>query len=391
MSATDPVTAPPPVEVDGGPPPGAPGSPAQPSDATAEGGLRTTPASAGIHRTGILLTVLGLTAVALFAGALALGSVAVPLDQAIVVLTGGDPSTPAWAVIIGDIRLPRAITAVVAGAGLSVSGLQLQTLFRNPLADPFVLGISSGASLGVALVSLGGGGAVFAGTMGLGGSVPTAVAAAVGAAVVLLAVLGAARRIRAISSVLIIGLMTGYLATSLVSLLLYFSDADDFRGFLTWSLGSFRGVTWSELQVLVPVALIGLVVAVTTTKGLNAMLLGERYAESVGVAVGRLRLGIIVSSSLLAGVVTAFTGPVAFIGLAVPHLCRSAFRTADHRVLMPAVVLMGTCVALITEILSGLPGNDLTLPLNAVTPLFGAPVVIAVLMRLRQSPEVALS
>jgi iron complex transport system permease protein len=336
-------------------------------------------------------TALVVAAVGLFAAALALGSVAIPVDGVLTVLAGGQPETASWTVIIRDIRLPRSITAVLAGAGLSVAGLQLQTLFRNPLADPFVLGISSGASLGVALVSMGAGATTFVGTLGVMGSVSTALAAAVGAAVVLGAVLAFARRVRSIASVLIIGLMAGYLAGSVVSMLLFFSDSDDFRAYLAWSLGSFRGTTWSQLTVLGPVVAVGLVLAATTTKGLNAMLLGERYAESVGVAVRRLRAVIIVSASLLAGVITAFTGPIAFIGLAVPHLCRSLFRTADHRILMPAVVLMGTVVALATEIIASVPGADLALPVNAITPLLGAPVVIIVLLRLRQSPEVALT
>ncbi|AXV07044.1 Vitamin B12 ABC transporter, permease component BtuC [Euzebya pacifica] len=338
----------------------------------------------------ILLGLLVLTA-GLFAGALALGSVAIPVVEVWTVLTGGEPSTSSWSVIITDIRLPRAVTALVAGAGLSVAGLQLQTLFRNPLADPFVLGIASGASLGVALVSLAGSGSMFLGTLALGGSVSTAVAAAIGAGLVLGAVLTFARRIRSITSVLIIGLMAGYLAGSVVSLLLFFSDSDDFRAYLAWSLGSFRGVTWSELAVLVPAAVIGLLLAASTVKGLNALLLGERYAESVGVNVRAVRAAIIVSSSLLAGVITAFAGPIAFVGLAVPHLGRALLRTSDHRVLMPAVVLIGACVALGTEIIAGVPGQDLALPLNAVTPVLGAPVVIVVLMRLRRSAEVVLS
>ncbi|WP_341251515.1 iron ABC transporter permease [Euzebya pacifica] len=338
----------------------------------------------------ILLGLLVLTA-GLFAGALALGSVAIPVAEVWTVLTGGEPSTASWSVIITDIRLPRAVTALVAGAGLSVAGLQLQTLFRNPLADPFVLGIASGASLGVALVSLAGSGSMFLGTLALGGSVSTAVAAAVGAGLVLGAVLTFARRIRSITSVLIIGLMAGYLAGSVVSLLLFFSDSDDFRAYLAWSLGSFRGVTWSELAVLVPAAVIGLLLAASTVKGLNALLLGERYAESVGVNVRAVRAAIIVSSSLLAGVITAFAGPIAFVGLAVPHLGRALLRTSDHRVLMPAVVLIGACVALGTEIIAGVPGQDLALPLNAVTPVLGAPVVIVVLLRLRRSAEVVLS
>ncbi|HUG86122.1 MAG TPA: iron ABC transporter permease [Euzebya sp.] len=366
-----------------------PRSGAAPPDVGGRGDLDLPPVR--VRRAGMCFAALAVTAAALFCGALALGSVSIPLAEVVTILLGGEPTTASWATIVRDLRLPRSITAVLAGAGLSVSGLQLQTLFRNPLADPFVLGISSGASLGVALVSLSVGGTIFIGTMGRGSSLSTAAAAAVGAAAVLGIVLMFARRVRSISSVLIIGLMTGYLATSIVSLMLFFSDEDDFRGFLAWSLGSFRGTTWSELQVLLPVAAIGVVLATITVKGLNAMLLGERYAESVGVAVGRLRALIILSSSLLAGVITAFTGPVAFLGLAVPHLCRSLFVTSDHRVLLPAVVLMGACVALMTEIISGLPGTDLTLPVNAVTPILGAPVVIIVLLRLRQSPEVALS
>jgi iron complex transport system permease protein len=356
-----------------------------------EVGPRAVRAAARAVRTGVVLVGVGAAVVLLFCTALALGSVAIPLREVVTVLAGGEPTTASWATIVTDVRLPRAITAVLAGSGLGVAGLQLQTLFRNPLADPFVLGIASGASLGVALVSLSIGGSVFIGTLGVGAGLPTAVAAAVGAAAVLVMVLAFARRVRSISSVLIIGLMTGYLATSIVSLLLYFSDEDDFRGFLAWSLGSFRGTTWSELRTLVPTALLGLALAGASAKGLNAMLLGERYAESVGVAVRRLRLSVICSASLLGGVITAFTGPIAFLGLAVPHLSRSLLRTSDHRVLLPACVLLGAAVALVTEIVAGVPGRDVTLPINAVTPLLGAPVVIIVLLRLRQSPEVGLS
>lgn len=341
----------------------------------------------------VLPILAGLLALALvlFAGALVLGSVSIPLAEVWAVLLGGQSSTPAWETIITQVRLPRTITALIAGVGLSVAGLQLQTLFRNPLADPFVLGIASGASLGVALVSLAAGGSIFLSSLALGGSVSTAVAAAVGAGAVLGLVLAFARRIRSITSVLIIGLMAGYMATSVVSLLLFFSDADDFRAYLAWSLGSFRGVTWSELTVLAPAVVLGLVLAATTVKGLNALLLGERYAESVGVRVRPLRAAIIVSSSLLAGVITAFAGPIAFIGLAVPHLARGLLRSSDHRSLMPAVMLLGACVALGTEIIAGVPGQDVALPINAVTPVIGAPVVVTVLLRLRRSPEVVLS
>lgn len=328
-------------------------------------------------------------AAALFVLAVGIGSVPVPVGEVLRALVGEPTADPTTATIVRLVRLPRALTAVLAGAALGVAGLQMQTLFRNPLADPFVLGISSGASLGVALVTLGSTGAAgFLAGLPVLGSLRVAGAAIAGAAVLLSVVLVLARRVRSAVTVLIVGIMAGYVATSVVSLLVYFADPEDFREYIAWSLGSFRGVTWQELRVLAPTVLAGLTVAAAATKPLNALLLGERYAESMGLSVTRARVVTIASASILAGVVTAYAGPIAFIGLAVPHLARMALGSSDHRVLMPAVVALGAVTALTAELAGQVPGSPIALPINAVTPIIGAPVVVVVLLRMRRTGSV---
>jgi iron complex transport system permease protein len=330
----------------------------------------------------LLLLVLAL--LLLFLADLSLGAVAIPLPALLRILGGGGAAEPqVWQTIVLDFRLPKALTAVAAGSGLAVAGLQMQTLFRNPLAGPFVLGISSGASLGVALL-------LMAGSLGIGSLlVPewlpwlTAGAAALGSAGVLLLIFLAALRLQDSMALLILGLMVGSLAGAVVSVLQFYSGAEKVQAFLVWTFGSLGGVTWPELQVLVPAVGLGLVLSQLLAKPLNALLLGERYASSVGVAMGVVRPLILISTSLLAGSITAFCGPIAFVGLAVPHLCRLLFHISDHRLLIPVVMLGGAILLLLCDILAILLAGGGALPLNAITTLFGAPVVLWLIMRQR--------
>ncbi len=319
----------------------------------------------------------------LFVLALALGSVSIPLDQIVTVLLGGEAERASWTNIVMQFRLPRAITAMLAGAALGVSGLLMQTLFRNPLAAPDVLGINSGASLGVALVVLTtgvGSGALLAG-LGLAGDLGMAAAASIGAALTVALILQFAQHIRSGATLLIVGLMVGQITFAGVSLLLYFSIPERIQAYINWGFGSFSSVTWAQLPILASTVAAGLALALVMIKPLNALLLGEVYAESVGVHVRRLRITIIAATALLTGTVTAFCGPISFIGIAAPHLCRGIVRSADHRALVPAVAFVGALLALAATLIAEAPGTALTLPLNAVTALFGAPVVLLVIIR----------
>lgn len=333
----------------------------------------------------LLILVLIAVLIALFMLMLALGSVDIPLRDIISVLGGGEASKPAWTNIILKVRLPKAITATLAGSALAVSGLQMQTFFRNPLAGPFVLGISSGASLGVALVVLSAG--TVAGTtltmITLSSHLSMAAAASLGAGLVMGLVLLIARRVENPVTLLIVGMMMGYFTSAMVSLLLYFSIAEQIQAYINWTFGSFSSVTWGQIRVFAPLLLIGLVIALASAKALNALLLGETYARSMGLNVGLARLAILISTALLAGTVTAFCGPIGFIGMAVPHLCRSLLGSSDHRLLIPTTILMGAIVALCAALIAEMPGSRLVLPLNAVTALIGAPVVLWVILRQR--------
>ncbi|MCA9899435.1 MAG: iron ABC transporter permease [Ardenticatenaceae bacterium] len=333
------------------------------------------------QRWGLLLLLLALLGVFLLS--LFVGSVRIPLDEIVRVLLGGAAERETWSTIVLKVRLPKAVTAVLAGSALSVSGLQMQTMFRNPLAGPFVLGINSGASLGVALVVLavGTGSTLLAG-LGLLSDFGIVVAASLGAGLVLFLVLAVARRVETMT-LLILGLMFGYATSALVSVLLYFSIAERIQAYIAWTFGSFGGVTWRQMQVMAPAVLLGLAIAWLSAKPLNALLLGETYAQSLGLSVRRARLGVLVSASLMAGAITAFCGPIGFVGVAVPHLCRSLFGTSNHRLLVPATILLGGIVALVADLLAQLPGSQITLPLNAVTALIGAPVVTWVILRQR--------
>jgi iron complex transport system permease protein len=338
-------------------------------------------------RGAVVLASLSAAAFIAFLCSLALGSTSIPLSRVIEILLGSSQLRDAAVVVVQTIRLPRAITALLAGAALGIAGLQMQTLFRNPLADPFALGISSGASLGVALVVLGSGigpAAAFGAAAGLRGDALMTVAAIVGAMVVLGLVVIVSARISSPTTVLIMGLMFGYTVNAIVMVLVGAAQPERLQQWALWGFGSFSGVTWDRLPIFATALGSGLVLAGAMTKPLNALLLGEHYARSMGVAVRRARLLTMMGASVLGAVVTAFCGPIAFVGIAVPHLCRGLAGTSDHRVLVPAVVLMGAIVALTAQIVSLLPGSAGVLPLNAVTSLIGAPVVIAVLLRSRR-------
>lgn len=334
-----------------------------------------------MHRIPAVLAGLTAGVVALALLGLALGPVRVPLLDATRVLVGAAPSDPRWEVIVHSMRVPRVCTAIAAGAGLGVAGLQMQTLFRNTLADPYVLGVSSGASLGVAVVVIAAGsGAGFTAGLG-GGRAGVIAAAAVGASLVLAAVLTLARWVRSAATLLLIGVMVGAASTAIVSVLLVYADPQRVTEYLLWGLGSFAGTTIADLRLLLPLVTVGLLASTLTVRALNALLLGEDYARTMGVNVRRIRLLTVASASLLAGVTTAFCGPIAFLGLAVPHLARMALGTSDHRAVLPGAVLIGAAVALGCGIVSQVPGSDAVLPINAVTALIGAPMVIAVLLR----------
>lgn len=307
---------------------------------------------------------------------LILGSVAIPLWDIIQILFGIPTENETWRNIILEFRLTKAVACLLAGAALALAGLQMQTLFRNALAGPDVLGLTSGASLLVSIVLLGP-------SVGLITTTPWIVAAAAscGSLIIFLVMLGMAERIHDNVSLLIVGLMVGALTTSVVSVLQYTSNAEQLQTFVVWTFGSLSNLNWTELSVLVLVLSIGTALGLYNMKSMNGWLMGERYALSVGIPVRRARTLMIISTSILTGSVTAFCGPVAFVGLAVPHLVRMVFRTSNHRVLIPAVMVGGSSLLLFCDILTAVPGEGKVLPLNAVTSLVGAPVVIWLIVR----------
>ncbi len=317
-------------------------------------------------RSAILFAMLAALTLFLFLLDLAVGAVAVPLGDVWAALTGGD-CPRATAKIILNIRLIKAVVALLAGAALSVSGLQMQTLFRNPLAGPYVLGISSGASLGVALVVL----------AGFGSSIGIAGAAWLGAALVLVVIAAVGHRIKDIMVILILGMMFSSGVGAIVQILQYLSKEESLKAFVIWTMGSLGDVTFDQLAVLVPSIIAGLLLAVVTIKPLNLLLFGEEYAVTMGLNIRRSRGLLFLSTTLLAGTVTAFCGPIGFIGLAMPHVTRMLFRNSDHRVLVPGTVLSGAAVLLLCDLVSKM----FTLPINAITALLGIPIVVWVVLR----------
>lgn len=314
----------------------------------------------------ILFAALAVSIAVLFFGDMIVGAVDIPLKDIMAALSGGDCS-PATANIIINIRLLKALTALLAGAALSVSGLQMQTLFRNPLAGPYVLGISSGAGLGVALVVL----------AGVGSSMGIAGAAWIGAAAVLGVISIVGHRIKDIMVILILGMMFSSGVSAVVQILQYLSREDALKAFVIWTMGSLGDVTWGRMAVLAPAVIIGLVLSVATVKPLNLLLFGEEYAETMGLNIRLSRSLLFLSTTLLAGTVTAFCGPIGFIGMALPHLARIIFRNSDHRVLVPATIMIGAAVLLLCDIIA----KTYALPINAITSLLGIPIVVIVVVR----------
>ena len=326
----------------------------------------------------ILLSVL---LIVLFVLNISFGSVSIPFKDILNTLAGNSAAKESWQTIILNFRLPKAITAILVGSGLSVAGLLMQTLFRNPLAGPFVLGISSGASLGVALLILGSSlfGGFFLANTASNWSLP--IASSLGAFLVLSAVILAANRVRNTMSILIIGLMFGSLTSAIISVLAYFSEAAQIQQFLFWSFGSLGNLSWNELLIFIAIYSIGMLATLSIIKPLNSFLLGENYAKSLGINVKKSRNIILLITSILTGVITAFAGPIAFIGLAVPHIARMIFSTSNHKTLLPAVIILGAIIMLICDAIAQLPTSEFTLPINAITSLFGAPIVIWLLIR----------
>ena len=314
---------------------------------------------------------------------ISLGSVSIPTNEIFNSFLGTIENDN-WQYIIQDYRLPKAITAILVGSGLGISGLLMQTLFRNPLAGPFVLGISSGASLGVALVILGSGifGGVFA-TL-LVSKWTIVIAASLGSFLVLLAVLVVSSKVRDTMAILIIGLMFGSITAAVVSVLSYFSSAEQLQQYIFWGFGSLGNLSWNEVFIFFIIYCLGLLLSIISIKGLNTLLLGENYAKSLGLNIKQSRFIIIIATSLLAGTITAFAGPIAFIGLAIPHITRQVFNTSNHKILLPAVFLFVAIIMLICDSIAQLPTSDYTLPINAITSLIGAPVVIWLLVRKRK-------
>ena len=324
---------------------------------------------------------LGIMIVILFALNLLLGSVLIPANDVMAILLGDQTAKESWQFIVLQSRLPQAITATFCGAALAVSGLLLQTAFRNPLAGPSVFGINSGAGLGVALVMLFFGGGLSVGSLQLSGFAAILLAAFIGAMAVMAIIFFFSTLVHNNVMLLIIGIMIGYISNSAISLLNFFATDEGVKSYMVWGMGSFSGVSMVNMPVFVTVTLMGLLGALLLIKPLNALMLGDRYAENLGVDILSVRNWLLIVTGMLTAITTAFCGPVAFIGLAVPHIARLLLTTDNHRQLLPATLLCGAVVALVCNLLCYLPGEGGVIPLNAVTPLIGAPVIIYVIAR----------
>ncbi|MBQ9654781.1 MAG: iron ABC transporter permease [Prevotella sp.] len=325
---------------------------------------------------------LSLLVAVLFVLNIFVGSVSIPVDDVVSILLGhGEDIKPSWSYIVLQSRLPQAVTATLAGGALAVSGLMLQTAFRNPLAGPSIFGINSGAGLGVALVMLLLGGSLSAGSVSISGFAAVLAAAFVGAMAVMAAIFFFSTVVRNNVMLLIIGIMIGYIANSVISLLNFFATDEGVRSYMVWGMGSFGGVSVDMMPWFVSVTVLGLAGSVLLIKPLNALLLGDRYAANLGVNIVRTRNWLLVVTGVLTAIVTAFCGPVAFIGLAVPHIARLLLTTDNHRSLLPATILCGSVVALLCNLICFLPGESGVIPLNAVTPIMGAPVIIYVIAK----------
>ena len=333
--------------------------------------------------TSLKIFVLVLFILMLFGLNFLIGSVNVPFRYVIGIIVGNKVENELWNYIVIENRLPQALTALCCGGALSASGLMLQTAFRNPLAGPGIFGINSGAALAVAIVMLFLGGSVSIETVNLSGFTAILFASFVGAMAVTFIILAFSTRVRNNVSLLIIGIMIGYLASSVISLLNFFATDQGVKSYLIWGLGSFGGVSLGNIPFFCTMVLVGLVCSLVLVKPLNALTLGEQYAQSLGVNVARTRFLLLAITGLLTAVTTAFCGPIAFIGLAVPHLARLLTGTEDHRTLLPATILLGCAVALLCSLLCYLPPNGSIIPINAITPLIGAPVIVYIMMKRR--------
>ncbi|MBO7417585.1 MAG: iron ABC transporter permease [Bacteroidaceae bacterium] len=325
---------------------------------------------------GLLLLI-----IVFFALNLAVGTIEIPLKSVWLILMGDNSQQEIWSNIVMRSRLPQALTAMVAGAGLAVSGMQMQTVFRNPLAGPSVLGVSSGATLGVGFVVLLSGslGGVALSRLGYLGDAAMSVAAIIGSLAVLSLIVWVSHKVKGNVTLLVIGVMIGYLATAIIGVLKFFSNEEDVKAFVVWGLGSFSRVSGDQMLLFVTIMAILLPLSMTLIKPLNLLLLGDGYARSLGLSIKWARTEVILCSGTLAAIVTAYCGPVMFLGLAVPHLCRALFRTSDHRTLLPACVLAGAALALLCNLVARMPGYEGVLPVNSVTALIGAPIVAMVL------------
>ena len=342
-------------------------------------------ASTGRNTTFILLIMLSIV-VFLFLN-MVLGSVRIPMSAVWHIFTGTGDEPQTWQNIIWKSRFPQALTALVAGAGLSISGLQMQTVFRNPLAGPSVLGISSGASMGVAFVVLLSGslGGVALSKLGFMGEIALTIAAIAGSLSIMALIVFVSQKVRGNVTLLIIGVMIGYIANAVIGVLKFFSVEEDIRAYVIWGLGSFARVSGNQMTLFICIMVVLLPLSFLLVKTLNLLLLGDAYARNLGLNIKRARLLVITCSGVLVAIVTAYCGPIIFLGLAVPHLCRGMFRTSDHRILMPASLLAGASLALVCNLIARMPGFEGALPVNSVTALVGAPVVMSVLFNKRRN------
>ncbi len=343
-----------------------------------------------MNSTSITFIIITALIVIFFGFNLVLGTISIPFESVCRILFGGGQESVVWQNIIFKSRMPQTITAIIAGAGLSISGLQMQTVFRNPLAGPSELGVSSGASLGVAFILLLSGRIMDSAisNMGLFGEVAISTAAIIGALVVMLIILAISQHVRGNVTLLIIGVMIGYIATAIIGVLKFFSTDEDVHGYVIWGLGSFSKVSGGNLIPFVVIMAVLIPLSFLLIKRLNLMLLGDEYASSLGLNIRTSRRAVIISACAITAIVTAYCGPIVFLGLAVPHLCRTIFSTSDHRILMPGVTLMGALLAMMCNLVARMPGFEGALPINSVTALIGAPIVIYVLFEKHTKEQV---
>ena len=336
------------------------------------------------YNTTLLFSILIIGVAFLFLLNISLGSINIPIKDVYTSLLHGSCSKESWNYIILNYRLPKAIVAILIGIGLSISGLLMQTLFRNPLAGPYVLGLSSGASLGVAVVILGASLLPISLSEFFLSSFGIIIASSLGSFFVLISVLVIAKRLRDTMTILIVGLMFGSLTSAIVGSLTYFSSAEQLQKFTFWSLGNLGNLTWNSIGILTCCVTLGILLSVFSIKPLNALLLGENYARSLGINYKKTKYIILFATSILAGSITAFVGPIAFVGLAVPHIAKLVFQTSNHKILFWSTLLFGAIIMLICDSITQIPGTEIILPINAITSIFGAPIVIWLLVRKRK-------